>query len=294
MESFLHDLSWVPPLRNDTLTVVFNAFTYLGYTPFFLVFLPLGYWLCDKAMFTRLAILIGIVGLTNSFLKDLFQDPRPPLEYAIDARVGDSYGFPSGHAQIAVAMWLWLAIEIRRAWAWVAAIIIAAGVCASRLYLGVHDVEDILGGVLLGLSTVVIYRGFVSDEFKAWHDAGPIVHLIAIAALAPLIWAVWPGKPAPDALYGLVAFMFFWWLGREIEKRAIHYQRHANWFVAGISAIAAVAILFLLFKVIGDGLAKAGITGPIAPIAQLSFIALYVTALVPALLRAVGLARRAP
>lgn len=294
MDSFLHDMSWAPALRNETLTVVFNAFTYLGYTPFFLAFLPLGYLLCDKRMFTRLAILVGIVGLTNTYLKDLFQDPRPPVEFAIDARVGDSYGFPSGHAQIAFAMWLWLAIEIGRAWAWALALVIAFGVCASRLYLGVHDVEDILGGTLLGLATIVIYRGLVSDQFKAWHDLNPIVHLIAIAALALLAWAIWPGKPAPDAIYGLVAFIFFWWLGRAIEERFIRYRRHANWIVAGVSAIAAVALLFFLFKVIGDGLAAAKIAGPLAAVIQLGFISLYVTALVPALLRAVGLARSAP
>ena len=92
MEAFLHDLSWVPPLRNDLLTHVFNGFTFLGYLPFFLIFLPLGYWLFDKPMFTRLSILVGIVGLTNFFLKDLFQDPRPPAEFALDARVGDSFG----------------------------------------------------------------------------------------------------------------------------------------------------------------------------------------------------------
>src|SRR5262249_33229069 len=151
MESFLHDLSWVPPLRSEALTAIFNGFTFLGYFPFFLAFLPLGYWLWDKAMFTRLAILVGIVGLSNSFLKDLFQVRPPPIALALDPNVGDSFGFPSGHAQVAVAMWLWLAYELKRPWFWVVAIIVAAGVCASRLYLGVHDVEDILGGVLLGL-----------------------------------------------------------------------------------------------------------------------------------------------
>lgn len=294
MESFLHDMSWAPALRNETLTVIFNAFTYLGYTPFFLAFLPVGYLLCDKKMFTRLAVLIAIVGFTNSYLKDLFQDPRPPVEFAIDARVGDSYGFPSGHAQIAFAMWLWLAIEIGRVWAWALAIIIALGVCASRLYLGVHDVEDILGGSLLGISTVIIYRGLVSDQFKWWHDLNPIVHLIAIAALAPLIWAIWPGKPAPDAIYGLVAFLFFWWLGRAVEERFIHYRRHANWIVAGVSTIVAVGVLFLSFKVIGDAFAAAHITGPIVTVVTFGFISFYVTALVPALLRIVGLARIAP
>jgi hypothetical protein len=58
-EAFLHDLSWVPPLRNETLMHIFNGFTFLGYLPFFLLFLPMGYWLGDKGTFTRLTMLVG-------------------------------------------------------------------------------------------------------------------------------------------------------------------------------------------------------------------------------------------
>jgi membrane-associated phospholipid phosphatase len=104
MESFLHDISWVVPLRSALLTLIFKGLTLLGYTEFFLLFLPIGYWLWDKKMFTRLAMLIGLVALTNTFLKDLFHDPRPPIAFALDPQVGESFGFPSGHAQVATAM----------------------------------------------------------------------------------------------------------------------------------------------------------------------------------------------
>ena len=72
MESFLHDLSWVLPLRSDIATAIFNGFTALGYLPFYLVLLPLGYWLWDKAMFTRLAVLI----MASALLMRLEGGPR--------------------------------------------------------------------------------------------------------------------------------------------------------------------------------------------------------------------------
>ena len=136
MDSILHNISWVVQLRSPWLTPIFEGFTWLGYTQFFLVFLPFGYWLCDKKMFTRLAILIGLLALTNSFLKDLFQDPRPPLEFALDKRVGESFGFPSGHAQIATAMWLWFAYELKRPWAWARTCAAWIGTAASRASRG--------------------------------------------------------------------------------------------------------------------------------------------------------------
>src|SRR5262249_1891168 len=154
------------------------------YMEFFLVFLPIGYWLWDKNMFTRLAGLIAIIAITNTYLKELFHDARPLVDFAIDKRVGDSFGFPSGHAQVATATWLWLAYEIKRPWAWIVAVVIIAGVALSRIYLGVHDVEDVLGGILLGLALFAIYRGFLSEEFDFSHGANPIVQFAGLAALA--------------------------------------------------------------------------------------------------------------
>jgi glycerophosphoryl diester phosphodiesterase len=290
MDTFLHDMSWVVPLRSPILTPIFQGFTLLGYTQFFLVFLPVGYWLWDKKMFTRLAILIGIVGISNTFLKDLFQDPRPPLQFALDDRVGESFGFPSGHAQVATAMWLWLAHEIKRPWAWAAAIIIAVGVGASRLYLGVHDIEDVLGGTLLGLASIVIYRGLLSDQFKFWHDLNPEIQVLAIAALAPLFWVIWPRDVEPISIFGLIVFIAGWWLGRIIEERWIRYERHENWWFAGIATVAGIVVLFALFKVMGDQFDAIGLPKLAAVSLQLGFISLYVTAIAPALFRAARLA----
>jgi membrane-associated phospholipid phosphatase len=285
METFLHDISWVVPLRSTILTYVFEGFTLLGYTQFFLVFLPLGYWLWDKKMFTRLAILIGIVGISNSFLKDLFHDARPPLQFALDARVGESFGLPSGHAQVATAMWLWLAYEVKQRWAWAAAIVIAAGVCFSRLYLGVHDIEDVLGGALLGLATIVVYRALISDQFKFWHDLNPELQLLAIAALAPLLWFAWPANEVPITIFGLVAFVFSWWLGRVIEERWVNYERHEDWVFAGTAAVAGVVVLFALYKVMGTQFEALGLPKLAALSLQFGFISLYVTAIAPAIFR---------
>lgn len=289
METFLHDISWVLALRSPALTQLFNALTLLGYTEFFLILLPIGFWLFDKAMFTRLAMLIGLVGLTNFFLKDLFHDPRPPIQFALDPRVGDSFGFPSGHAQIATAMWLWLAAEIRRTWFSIAAVLIVAGVAASRIYLGVHDVEDVLGGVLLGLASVTAFWGFMSADFKAWREAHPGVHLLGVAALAPLAYVAWP-RAFPTFALGLVAFLFFWLLGAWLERSFVRYRRHPSWLSASLAAAVGVVVQFALLWALGKTLVTAGFDPEQARALQFAASALYITLLAPAVLRAVGAA----
>lgn len=60
------------------------------------------------------------------------------------------FGFPSGHASGAVAMWGGLAVIFRkRALAWLAPFFVAL-VVFTRLYLGVHFLADVLGGIVLG------------------------------------------------------------------------------------------------------------------------------------------------
>ena len=285
LETFLHDLTWVLPLRNDTLTVIFNGFTFLGYLPFFLILLPMGYWLGDKAMFTRLTMLVGIVALSNSFLKDLFQDPRPDLMFALDQRVGDSFGFPSGHAQIAVATWMWIAFELRRRWMWALAAFVAAGVCLSRLYLGVHDVEDVLGGALLGVATMVAFAGYQGGTLGSIYRHQPTAYLIAMAAMIPFLYLAWPIHPVSGAVLSVSAMMIAWYAGHAWQQHQPKLETHRNVVLSVMASAFAIALLFTIFKFMGEGLAALGLEKDTASIAQLAFMSLYTTIIVPWLFR---------
>ena len=85
-----------------------------------------------------------------SYLKDLFQDPRPPADFMLDGGTGTSYGWPSGHAQIAVTLWGLLAYELKNKFISIGAITFIILVAFSRMYLGVHDLGDVVAGLLIG------------------------------------------------------------------------------------------------------------------------------------------------
>lgn len=292
MDSFLHDLSWVAPWRSEALTLYFKAATELGYAPFFLVCLPLGYWLWDKSLFTRLAVLIVMTGLVNSFLKDLFQDPRPDPSFALDAeRTGGSFGLPSGHAQVATAMWLWLAYEVRRWWFWPVAIVIVASVCLSRLYLGVHDVEDVLAGVFLGLATLVVFKALLADEFQGWRDINPGVQIAIILALHPILYLLWPGEKGPGAVISLGGFLIGWLVGFLLAKHRWKVARHENVLIAVVAAVLGIVGVIVAFLYLGNQLEAIGLPRMAAQWAQSLVIALYVTLLAPLLFRVARLAR---
>ncbi len=217
----LHNLLWVLPLRSPALTPLAVGLSWLGYTTFIMFFLAIGYWTWSKAIFFRLLILVAINATLNAYVKDLVQDPRPPLELRLDDLVGTSYGLPSGHAQLAVVIWLWLAWEIRRRWAWVLGSAIALGVIVSRLYLGVHDLEDVLAGAALGATSLLVFERL---RHHAWAWQTSIAWSVTtVAAVTALLLLTWPAT-APEYIPTLAGWLTAATWSLQWEKRHIGYQ----------------------------------------------------------------------
>lgn len=287
METIWHDLNWVLPLRSDGMTAVMRVFTWMGYSIFYMLFLPLGFWLWRKPAFTRLAVIVAISGVLNVFLKDFWQDPRPDIALSLDGLVGESYGLPSGHAQTATVMWLWLAYEVRRGWMWALAVFVIAGIAFSRLYLGVHDIEDVAVGLAIGAAVVVIG--------VAVSRAAPLPHLVFALVLLggqAVVFSLWPGSPGGAMGFG--AFAVAWLVGAVVERRHVGYAPAAGWRKAAAAGIGVVILMGLFV-----GLSKlADLIDPDGDAAMYvltMFITLYMTVGAPWLFRRLGLAGpRAP
>ena len=274
-----HDLSWVLPLRHPALTAIFEGFTLAGYPLFYLALLPLIFWLWKPRESHQLVAFLILSALLNSLLKDFFDDPRPDLAFALDGRVGGSYGFPSGHAQLAVVTWGALAIFAGTRAAALAATVMIIGICFSRLYLGVHDIEDVAGGLTLGVLSLLLFARYREALTKRWRSLSWLPQgalLLAPLALLPLVW---PEPDGPGAVLGLSAYLFGWWLGHRLEPEAgaprPALQGARGWLLAGV----ALAILFLGLSQISTGLEALGLGAGLSALLEITVMGAYVTAL---------------
>ncbi len=106
-----------------------------------------------------LAVLLAWT-VSDGVIKPLVHRDRPDVRFeasSVVARPPSSWSFPSGHASSSAAGALMLA----SAWpsARVAFWLLAVGISASRVYLGVHYPSDVLAGFLVGLIAAWFVRG---------------------------------------------------------------------------------------------------------------------------------------
>jgi membrane-associated phospholipid phosphatase len=109
----------------------------------------------------RFFVVVGGAGLVTEIIKHIVKEPRPVhlLNGHIHARVAETgyTSFPSGHVTVAVAMALIVWTILPKKWRWVSILWILL-VAFSRLYLGAHTPNDLVGAFAVGLISVCVVR----------------------------------------------------------------------------------------------------------------------------------------
>jgi membrane-associated phospholipid phosphatase len=177
------------------LTVPMKFFSFLGSENFFLLALPLVYWCLDAGLGLRIGVMLLASNGVNSIFKMAMHGPRP---YWVDVNVKGmasetGFGVPSGHSQTAAGVWGIAAARFNRTWAWVAASIIVLLIGLSRIYLGVHFLQDVLLGWFLGGLTVwafVKYWDPIAARLKTMSMINQILLAFAVSVALILLAAL--------------------------------------------------------------------------------------------------------
>ncbi len=141
----------------------------IGRFQVYLAVVPLIYWCINKRLGIALVYLLALADMASNILKQAFRDPRPYwLEPEIGLSEEPSYGIPSGHAPTSTVAYGTLAAWVRRSWMWLLAGVMIFLIALSRVYLGVHDIPDVVAGFLLGclvLAGYFVWRRAIGNRF---------------------------------------------------------------------------------------------------------------------------------
>lgn len=105
----------------------------------------------------QLLLVIIIAGLSNQFLKEVFQRARPSIENMMISV--ETLSYPSGHAMCAMSYYGFLAylifhIKMKKYLRWTIFTILVfliASIGISRVYLGAHYASDVVAGYIAGI-----------------------------------------------------------------------------------------------------------------------------------------------
>lgn len=172
------------------LQALFEIVTFTGEERFYLLFVPVLFWMVDHRIGARVAFAFLISAYVNPILKDLWPEPRPyDLEPGISELRTPGSGMPSGHAQSSVFVWGTLAAQFGRNWFWMAAILWMFLVGLSRVYLGQHFPHQVLAGWLVGGILLALYLE-LGPRFESWMVHRPLSQQLAISTGGPILLAL--------------------------------------------------------------------------------------------------------
>ncbi len=236
--------------HHNLFTEIFFRFvSFLGDPPFYFMLLGFFYWTFNKRAGEFLGLTLGVATTFNNVLKGLFLHERPLLAYESEVKnirrtPPRGTSFPSGHAQGSASMFSAVARYQRTYLHWFLAVMVMVLMGLSRMFLGMHYLQDVVAGSLIGLATALVLYYFF-DKFRDDEDKLHLFYVVVLLVLLP--GAYFAGVEDFFRRYGLlVGFM----VAVFVEKRFIGFStvippwRKVFRFVAG--SIFTVSVLVLV------------------------------------------------
>jgi membrane-associated phospholipid phosphatase len=183
--------------------------TQLGSERAYIAVLVIIFLAVEVSVGRRLGMFLLMSFYVNQHLKMYIDTTRPfildqsLLRSPAAAATAEGGGFPSGHAQGSMTLWGLASFYFRKRWLWIVSGLIILLVSMSRLYLGVHWVIDVVGGLVIGVAFIGL--AMLLDPLFTRALKLPLVLWIILGLGTPLALHYFFPTPESDLLMGAFA-----------------------------------------------------------------------------------------
>lgn len=247
--------------RGEFATAFFQFITFWGGVEGYLIIVALLYAAISKRLAVQAALVVLLSAVANHLLKVAIQNPRPFVvdgtfteQWAVSAtraaELATEYSTPSGHAMSAAAFYLFLTLNTRNTGMKPFLVLAFVLIGVSRPVLGVHYVEDIVIGWLLGAGIAALISRHQEGLWVWWHTRQLRTQLAAGVILSAIVWllTLWlTGRTVsdlPTEFIGVLGFLTGTLIATPMEKK------HIDDTAAGTTIPAKVARFFLMAAVL--------------------------------------------
>ncbi|MCL2572063.1 MAG: phosphatase PAP2 family protein [Defluviitaleaceae bacterium] len=252
-------LRFIEGIRSPFLDTLFGFVTRFGEETILVVAICVIYWCINKHMGYIMGISFFLSSLAVQGLKIVFRLPRPwivdptfePVGGA--TRMATGYTFPSGHTQNGAAIFGSLGAQLKPIAIKVILFSMAFLVAASRLYLGVHFLSDVIASLIITFAIIWIALKIVPKEATCWKRelilSSVLVGLgILVIVIAAVLYARGISEPSQlrDSIRTSGAAIGFG-VGMYIERMYIRFSvkaKNIGWqivkFVLGLAGVLAI------------------------------------------------------
>ena len=285
-------MEWINSIRSPNLTIFFQYITWLGYKDFLFLFVPFCYWFFDRKVFGIFTLFVFIGAFINTYLKDFFQDPRPNTLLNIDpwsSTLDLSYGFPSGHAQLAIVIWGYLFLNTKSIFGKIFFVFLIVTISFSRIYLGVHDVADVVGGIIIGLFLVYVLTVLLSSKVEWLRNQSNSKHFLIYFSLILLFYLFWPIEENRTVALALGSLIIGFWLGQKIDEKYFSFKSPEKLLIKMLSATIALVGFIQINNLLEQTLEVLQLNHNIEAIVSSLILGLYISIIAPFILSMIKL-----
>ncbi len=263
-------VEWLHQHRLEPVTGVLQLFTQLGEIEGYVLVVAIIHGAFDKRLAVRLAALALLTMSLNHVLKSGIANPRPFVaegtfaeRWAVSPEKADElvaeYSTPSGHAMAGSAFYGHLLASSRSSAVRVLAVVALLGLGASRPYLGVHYVEDVLLGWALGIPIALLAVRLGPRVGAAWSALRLRSRAAILVASSVALWlgsqpvyAAAPNGP-PLPFVGYLGLLTGIGIGYPLECRWVGFDPRSRGVTRKALRIAVTVALVMLSLLALDG-----------------------------------------
>jgi membrane-associated phospholipid phosphatase len=253
--------------RTELLTKLFQFFTFLGEVEGYVLLITLIFVTYDKKLAYRLSVLTLFTMSLNHLLKTIIMNPRPFItegtyseRWAVSPdkakELATEYSTPSGHAMAGSAFYSYLFASVKSTQVRAACILLILLIGLSRPYLGVHYLEDVLIGWVVGASIALLSIRYAKRIAHLWNHFPHPQQLAIVAAFSLILWISTRalsdsgvGDP-PLAFVGYTGFLMGIVVAFPLEEKAIDFDPRSStlWrkilrYVLGVGLVMGTLLL---------------------------------------------------